>query len=448
MNNYNPFSELINYFKIENTNTIPTAVLVITNSDKTFDLMINSPKFSGFSDSDTTWTGSLPKVAGQTNILTLGIGSKGNKTDGSFDPQSATLESTQFVFLNAEDDNLDHAFKIRDILSSSQSSGGSSVGIRNSHLYAWKFGIVNQTDNDLEVDIASYKKDISPIGEKLAKAVNGFLDGEAIEEIKPEYDTKQILPLIKDNNFNKDFLNYDELKIRCKYNYAELNNNGTNWGPLYDVDGIESNGIMSIGNNYKPLEFWLDLGINVNNLVGISFHPCVISSYDPDYFNKICSVKDYEIYISNDNLNYQLLAKNTYDISKGKDENYVFLFKPEEIFFDPITIRYLKIKILNYYFTKVQGYDDGSIGFAKLRIYTNTKNLYNKELDQSISNYKDNSFNQATTKPEWDQKSKEDKIALNKQSSFDDPPISKIKNELNNFRIITNSNNIPIYEKT
>lgn len=37
---------------------------------------------------------------------------------------------------------------------------------------------------------------------------------------------------------------------------------------------------------------------------------------------------------------------------------------------------------------------------------------------------------------------------LTKQASFDDPPISKIKNELNNFRIITNHNNIPIYEKT
>ena len=40
-----------------------------------------------------------------------------------------------------------------------------------------------------------------------------------------------------------------------------------------------------------------------------------------------------------------------------------------------------------------------------------------------------------------------DKIILNKQASFDNPSISKIKNELNDFRIITNHNNIPIYEK-
>lgn len=267
-------------------------------------------------------------------------------------------------------------------------------------------------------------------------------------EGSPEYEIKQILPLIKDKNFNEDFLSYDELKIRCKYNYALLNNSSSKYGPLFDVDGQETNGVIPLGNNWKPLEFWIDLGIDVNNIIAISFHPAVISSYSPNYFNNCCSVKDYEIYVSNDDLNYKLLSKNTYDISKGKDEKYIFLFKPEEITFNPIIFRYLKIKILNYYFTKIQGYDDGNIGFAKLRIYTNTKNLYNKEKDQSISNYKDDSFNQVTTKSEWDQKSKEDKIILNKQASFDNPSISKIKNELNDFRIITNHNNIPIYEKT
>lgn len=406
--------------------------------------MINSPKFSGFSDSDTTWTGSLPKVAGQTNILTLGIGSKGNKTDGSFDPQSATLESTQFVFINAEDDNLDHAFKIRDILTTSQSSGGNTQSVGNSHDYAWKFGIVNQTENDLEVEIASYKKDISPMGEKLAKAVNGSLDGEAIEDIKPDYDTKQILPLIKDKNFHEEFLEYDGLKLRCRYNHETLQK--YRYKPILEND-IENNGIFTLGENYRPLEFWLDLGINLDNITGISFRPGIDSSLHFET-QSACSVKDYEIYISKDDINYQLLIKNTYDILKGKDPNYNYLFKPEEITFDPITFRYLKIKILNIYFTKIDNYNGDLLGFTKLRIYTNTKNLYNKELDQSISNYKDNSFNQVTTKPEWDQKSKEDKIMLNKQASFDDPPISKIKNELNDFRIITNSNNIPIYEKT
>lgn len=441
LNNYNPFSELINYFKVENTNTIPTAVLVITNSDKTFDLMINSPKFSGFSDSDTTWTGSLPKVAGQTNILTLGIGSKGNKTDGSFDPQSATLESTQFVFLNAEDDNLDHAFKIRDILSSSQSSGGSSVGIRNSHLYAWKFGIVNQTDNDLEVDIASYKKDISPIGEKLAKAVNGSLDGEAIEEIKPEYDTKQILPTTKEIVTGNSF-KYNDMNIK-------LSGNGESFYYYHAlIENTDESEYFRWARNIDtgtdlPSIFEIDLGKEIDNICQISFSPTV------NYANRnsSCSVKNYSLYISTDHNNWSLIKDSIFDNTTHKLYFRGLLFSPEDIIIQsPIPIRYIKIIISSIYPDSEPGYSRS--GFAHFRIYTNTKNLYNKEVDQSISNYKDNSFNQVTTKPEWDQKSKEDKIILNKKASFDGPPISKIKNELNDFRIITNHNNIPIYEKT
>lgn len=439
----NAFGTVMQYFNNFNTNAIPTAVLKITNSNKSFDLLINSPKFSGYSDpEDTTWTGSLPKVENQTNILTLGIGSKGNKANGSFDPESATLESTQFVFINTEDDNLDHAFKIRDILTTNQSIGGNTQEVKNSHDYAWKFGIVNQLENDLEVDVASYKKDISPMGEKLAKAVSGSLDGEAIEEPPVEYDIKQILPLIKDRNFNEDFLKYNELKIRCKYNYDILNNRG--FEPLIEEEAVENHGIFTLGSKYLPLEFYLDLGTNIDNIVGISFNPGVDST---QHFSTCCSVKDYEIHISQDGINYQLLIKNTYDISKGKDEKYTVLFKPEEVSFDPVTFRYLKIKILNIHLTVIGNYN-GFVGFSKLRIYTNTKNLYNKEDDQSISNYKDDTFNQVITKPEWDQKSKEDKIALNKQASFDNPPITKIKNELNDFRIITNSNNISLYEKS
>lgn len=208
----NIFGPLIHEFRYLRTKTIPTTVLKIINSDKTFDLWINSPAFSKPEyEEEPTWIGSLPKVENQTNILTLGIGSKGNKANGSFDPESATLESTQFVFINTEDDNLDHAFKIRDILTTNQSIGGNTQEVENSHLYAWKFGICNQLDNDLEVEVASYKKDISPMGEKLAKAVNGSLDGEAIEEIKPEYEIKQILPTTKEivtgNNFNYNGLN-------------------------------------------------------------------------------------------------------------------------------------------------------------------------------------------------------------------------------------------------
>ena len=443
----NVFNILCNYFD-NNSLTKPTIVLEIINSDKKFNLNIHSPLFSG--DGRTTWSGSISKVENQKkNILILGIGSKANHSrlanvNNPYDPNNLTLERTQFVFLNAKDDNPENGFKIFDVITMNRSVNGNGYSLKNSHKYAWKFGIVNQTDNDVELDVASYKKDLTPMGEKLAKAVNGSLDGEAIEEIKPEYEIKQILPLTKDKNFHEEFLEYDGLKLRCRYNHVILKKN--RYDPIIE-DDIEDHGIFTLGSDYRPLEFWLDLGINLDNITGISFHPGIDSSLHFET-QSACSVKDYEIYISKVDINYQLLIKNTYDILKGKDPNYNYLFKPEEITFDPITFRYLKIKILNIYFTKIDNYNGDLLGFAKLRVYTNTKNLYIKEVDQSISNYKDNSFNQVTTKPEWDQKSKEDKIILNKQASFDNPSISKIKNELNDFRIITNSNNIPIYEKT
>ena len=267
------------------------------------------------------------------------------------------------------------------------------------------------------------------------------------EDQTPEYEIKQILPIIKGTNYDIDFLNHNGLKIKCKFNYNK-NLIPQQFAPLYENEAV---GLFTTSyKNLIPLEFYLDLGTNIDNINSLSFHPGVDLN-SADHWNNCYSVKDYEIFISKDNINYQLLIKNTYDISKGKDPNYSYLFKPEELAFDPVSFRYLKIKILNIYFLKSSyqaNWFTGYIGISNLRIYTNTKNLYNKEVDQSISNYKDNSFNQVTTKPEWDQKSKEDKIILNKQASFDDPPISKIKNELNNFRIITNSNNIPIYEKT
>lgn len=153
------------------------------------------------------------------------------------------------------------------------------------------------------------------------------------------------------------------------------------------------------------------------------------------------------MYVSTDHENWTLIKESVFDNTTHKLYFRGLLFSPEDIIIkNNIPIRYIKIVITSIYPDSEISYNRS--GFAHLRIYTNTKNLYNKEDNQSISNYKDDTFNQVTTKPEWDQKSKEDKIALIKQASFDNPSISKIKNELNDFRIITNSNNIPIYEKS
>ena len=391
------------------------------------------------------YIGSIPKVNNQKDILILGIGSTNKYDDKGSSIWFAQLnfKQTQFLLINAEDKNLNNSFKLHDLVSTSTYRNGEPVRVDNSHNYAWKFGILNNSENDIDINVASYKNDLTDIPDRLRKETNALVDGDALLESEsksePEYEIKQILPLIKEKKSNEDFLIYNGgLKLRCKYNYDDLKN--YRYEPLYEIDNDFTYG--DFNESHTPLEFWIDLGINIDNIIGISFCP-ITTTTESDSFKYRCTVKDYEIFISRDNINYQLLTKNTYDISKGKNENYLFYFKPEEVLFAPITFRYLKIKILNCYQKENYRY----IGFGKLRIYTNTKNLYNKESDQSISNYKNNSFNQVSTQSEWNNKSKEDKIVLNKQASFDNPEINKIKNELNNFKIISNHNNIPIYEK-
>lgn len=194
-----------------------------------------------------------------------------------------------------------------------------------------------------------------------------------------------------------------------------------------------------------PHDFIIDFGMFVDNIGQISFCPLMI-----EVNNKIgsCSIKNYQIFCSDNGIDYKLIKEDIFDSNINELLLPYNIFEPAYITFEPISTKFIKLRILSIYdnYKIIKGSERS--GFANFRIYTNTKNLYNKELDQSISNYKDNSFNQVTTKPEWDQKSKEDKIILNKQASFDNPSISKIKNELNDFRIITNHNNIPIYEKT
>lgn len=446
---------LLNFFKNIYPDLYSTTILEISAQTNSFDLMIHRPHFSGQiknNNDDYFWTGSIPKVPNQGDILTLGIGSKANKPTGTnnykgFDPKDLKVIDTQFIFLNTEDDNLDHGFKIADILSTTQyfgvtdSSDLNHLDIKNSHDYAWKFGIVNYTNNDIDLNIASYKKDITSMGEKLAQEVNGSLDGEAIEEIKPvEYEIKQILPTTRDIVTGNSF-KYNGMNIKLSgngedfyYYYALIENNDESDFFMW-ARNIET-GV------YLPSIFEIDFGKEIDNICQISFSPMVTIQNN----NSSCSVKNYSLYISTNHDNWSLIKESIFDNTTHKLYFKGLLFSPEDIIIEnPIPIRYIKIIISSIY---PESHSYNRSGFGHFRIYTNTKNLYNKELYQSISNYKDNSFNQVTTKPEWDQKSKEDKIILNKQASFDNPSISKIKNELNDFRIITNHNNISIYEKT
>lgn len=392
--------------------------------------------------------GSYPKATNQKDVLTLGIASKGNLSDEN------KLIQNQFIFFNTEDKNnvLKYLlFSSDDFITTYRLYDGTYSQVLPSHNYAWKFGIINYTDNDIELDIASYKKDLTDTLDKLIKETNGKVDGDALIEFKPDYEIKQILPTTKEIVTGNSF-KYSGMNIK-------LSGNGESgiYGSRYHHSLIEnfknddtrkyvwSRIIYTSGDyNILPSIFKIDLGKEINNICQISFSP-----FDNRISRSVplsSSVKNYSLYVSSDDKKWTLIKESIFEIEGHKLINN-FLFSPEDVIIQNIMpIRYIKIIISSIYGNEAN--NNNYSGFGHFRIYTNTKNLYNKEVDQSISNYKDNTFNQATTRPEWDQKSKEDKIILNKQASFDNPPISKIKNELNDFRVITNHNNIPIYEKT
>lgn len=455
----NVFDSLCKYFDYYLGPNVPTTVLEIINLDKDFKLTIHSPKFSGTINKSLIWSYSLPKIENQQNILTLGIGSKGNYEQEIgltydpylYNPSLLSLKNTQFVFLNTEDTNLNHSFNIRDILTVNQFTDENSLetfsaNSPNSHKYAYKFGLVNQSNNDIELNVASYKKDLTSMGEKLAKAVNGSLDGEALVEIKVDYDVKQILPTTKDKVPSNNFI-YNGMNIKLSTNHKEEHNYSKNMykalieceSPYYYYfDFIESRPTL------LPFDFIVDFGIVIDNIAQVSFRPAYLQNKNPI---GSCTVKDYQIFCSNNGIDYKLIKEDTY---KSNDkELYSGLLEPAYTTFEPISARFLKLRIVSKYedYTSDSYTYENQIRIANFRIYTNTKNLYIKEADKSVFNYKNNSFNQISTKSEWDKKSKEDKIILNKQDSFDNPQLSKIKNKLNIFRIIQNSDNIPLYEK-
>ena len=259
------------------------------------------------------------------------------------------------------------------------------------------------------------------------------------------YEIKQILPTTRDIVTGNSF-KYNGMNINITSNSNDPASINKLYDALIEFTDKDSSSFVTYKSRTKlPHDFIIDFEMFVDNIGQISFCPLMVEAN-----NKIgsCSVKNYQIFCSDNGINYKLIKEDIFD-SSINNLSLLYIFEPAYITFEPISTRFIKLRILSIYNDyKILNTNDERSGFANFRIYTNTKNLYIKESDQSISNYKDNSFNQVTTKLEWDQKSKEDKIILNKQASFDNPSISKIKNELNDFRIITNHNNIPIYEKT
>ena len=180
------------------------SLFMLRSDEDKFYYRLDSPLTSHKS----SFEGYFSKLNDQKDILNLGIASKGNNDQSSYDDiinNNLSIKQSQFVFINTEDKNLNNSFRLADLISETKCMAGSCFGLSYSHKYVWKFGIINYSDSDIDLNIASYKKDLTDTLDNLIKETNGKADGDASIEPKIDYEIKQILPLIKDSNFNEDF---------------------------------------------------------------------------------------------------------------------------------------------------------------------------------------------------------------------------------------------------
>lgn len=165
------------------------------------------------------------------------------------------------------------------------------------------------------------------------------------EDQTPEI--KQILPIIKGTNYDIDFLNHNGLKIKCKFNYNK-NLIPQQFAPLYENEQV---GLFTTSyKNLIPLEFYLDLGTNIDNINSLSFHPGVDLN-SAAHWNNCCSVKDYELSYSLDGINFHKIYSGTYipDHIIGITSANYKVWQDEKCEFTPVNLRYFRITILNNY---------------------------------------------------------------------------------------------------
>ena len=113
-------------------------------------------------------------------------------------------------------------------------------------------------------------------------------------------------------------------------------------------------------------------------------------------------VKDYELSYSLDGINFNKLYSGTF-IPNHKIESNVW--QDEECEFNPVSLRYFRIIILNSY--DYRGYKWG--GFTNARLYSRISGLYLKESDNNIYGSVDNEITQITTLDIWNNSSIEEK---------------------------------------
>ena len=141
--------------------------------------------------------------------------------------------------------------------------------------------------------------------------------------------------------------------------------------------------------------YWqVDLGRVIPKVCKFIFNP------SDDVIN--VRVKDYEIFYSLDGINFNKLYSGTF-IPDHTITDHVW--QDEECEFNPVSLRYFRITILNSYDNR--GYTWG--GFTNARLYARNNGLYLKESDNNIYGSVDNEITQISTLDTWNNSSIEDK---------------------------------------
>lgn len=243
---------------------------------------------------------------------------------------------------------------------------------------------------------------------------------------------KQILPTSKDI-VKSNIINYNGLKIKLSGTNYQLN-------PLFN-GLIESNSdnqyfwMSYIRMNPLPVEFLIDFGKEIDNICKLSFQSGLSFVND----RNSCYTKDFQILYSSDGDTYHKIYSGTVDNTGEFD--FAYTFRPTNIIFGPITARYIKIIITSIYSSS------NRTGFSNLRVFVNAKPLVLKESDNNIYGSVNNEITKITTKQEWENMSKDDKLKLIKNISNDDNlDINKIKG-LDDISLIINHNNIYYQEE-
>ena len=207
----------------------------------------------------------------------------------------------------------------------------------------------------------------------------------SFKQILVANDVDNISNIVKDGNYTMTYSADSEYNNRTDC----LASNAAN----YLIENVYPRWWCS---EYSSFPHWwqVDFGRVIPKVCKFIFNP------SDDVIN--VRVKDYELFYSLDGIDFNKLYSGTF-IPDHTITDHVW--QDEECEFNPVSLRYFRITILNSYDTR--GYKWG--GFTNARLYTRFVGLYLKESDNNIYGSIDNEITQITTLDTWNKSSKEEK---------------------------------------